>query len=268
MLFCNLGRHMKTLNHFMKGPIEKIEKILLIPPSGYKTEDFHELRIEIKKIRFVTELISLADKDFKKQDAFQSFNRIYDLAGDFRNARLQSESLKKFSRRKLFADYNKKLSESMMKARADFFSELQQYDKEGMTLNFNSIRKAAKKISKSDIKKYLKKQYGKVKDELKSSQVILQLHDVRKLLKNISYAEKLMQLTSGRNQKNMQKLSDLIGDWHDITITIEHLRKSLTHNTDKKQTIFLEEIIADLYARATLLMQKITPKLHQVKKSI
>lgn len=259
---------MKNLNHFIKNRIEKIEKILLIPARNYKAEDFHELRIEIKKIRFVSELINSADKDFKKQDVLAQLNKIFDLAGEFRNAQLQSDSLKKFSRRKLFADYNRKLNEHMLKAKTDFFSEAGHYDKKLFASNFDTIKNAAKDLSKSDVKKFLKKQFARVKDALKSSQVILQLHDVRKLLKNISYAEKLLQLKTDRDQKLREKISDLIGEWHDLTITIEHLRKSLTHNTDKKQMIFLEDIIADLYARSTLLMQKITPKLHQVIKAI
>ena len=83
---------MKTaaaLQKYYKSRINSLEKILGKPDKIVTPEDFHKLRVEIKKLRAVLTLVNWSEKNFKRKKFLKSYKKLFKQAGKVRDLQLE-----------------------------------------------------------------------------------------------------------------------------------------------------------------------------------
>ena len=106
--------------------MEKIKKYLdkhssaigLLFSKAQKTNTqtyYHQLRIEIKKLRALIDLIGHFDKKFKPNKALKPFHKIFESAGKIRELQLEESQMKKHYSPSTFTAYKLILKEQKVK---------------------------------------------------------------------------------------------------------------------------------------------------------
>ncbi len=83
---------MKTLNPGF-GYLKKIRKniisLLKKSPVKFDDEDYHKLRVEIKKLKALAGFIEFSNKKFSKKKTLKPFKKVYKQAGKIRELQLE-----------------------------------------------------------------------------------------------------------------------------------------------------------------------------------
>lgn len=81
------------------GYLKKIRKktidLLKKAPKKFKDEDYHKLRVEIKKLKSIAGFIGFSHKHFSKKNQLKPFLKVYKQAGKIRELQLEEAFLKK-----------------------------------------------------------------------------------------------------------------------------------------------------------------------------
>ncbi|HSF89499.1 MAG TPA: hypothetical protein VLA46_08790, partial [Saprospiraceae bacterium] len=87
---------MKTtakLRKYYLSQIDSIEAILRKPGHAFTPEDFHMLRLSIKKIKAVLSFLSYYNSDFNKEKYYKPFKILFSHAGEVREIQIQQSQL-------------------------------------------------------------------------------------------------------------------------------------------------------------------------------
>ena len=81
------------------GYLKKIRKniiaLLKKSPEKFEDEDYHKLRVEIKKLKAIAGFIEFSNKKFSKKKHLKPFIKVYKQAGKIRELQLEESFLKK-----------------------------------------------------------------------------------------------------------------------------------------------------------------------------
>ena len=133
----------------------------------------------------------------------------------------------------------------------NFFSSVNKTDNSLPEKSYRYFCSALKSISKKNVEDYLKHQ-KKITRRFckKSSMHPKELHELRKTLKNISYTERLLEQKISNKKSITENLSNILGKWHDMQVTIDHLRKNVkSKKINQQEKLFLEKIILTLISK-------------------
>ena len=208
---------------YAKTRFENIQKLINELAKGINSETVHRLRVELKRIRFVVQVIKYYCPKVKAKKVYKPFKVFFDELGEARGEQVnlyrkeQSESdngetgqetksakLLKLEKKLIrsLPDYKMKLDDSRVK----FLSKL------------NKLPPVTPRIFVANLSRQLVKRLNP-KTEKK------ELHESRHLLKGIIYASEISpgidsHLKSKFDMNLMLELEDAIGDWHDLSILI------------------------------------------------
>ena len=257
---------MKTIDTYFKKRKRALNLILQKPPEEYTAETFHELRVEIKKVKALFELIAAFSKKFKFQKTFKPFKIIFRAAGKVRELQLEQIILEEQPDFILLQKYPNQLKKLENKKIKNFF---QIADKRLITkikAKYPKIIYLISKARKKKINRYqnqARKEITKLiyKKNLKKKH----LHDFRKRLKAYRYNEKIFYGDSASNLiSEKPTLSDLLGEWHDYTVIIVHLNKTIaSYRLVPNEKKHLKNIKAAVTSKKKLLFHQIKETLPQ-----
>lgn len=257
---------MKNLIAYTELRIQTLNRILATKPAAYHTETFHTLRVEIKKIRFILDLLSHADQDFREDTAMQQLRKIFRKAGQVRDHHIQNKTLEPFAKHPQFAAFRHILEKSLQKRKAGFFRFMHAMNKKTLQKKLQELLFSMGAIRKTDLATYHHEQEKKIAGCLRHpSFSIEEMHALRKLFKKLTYAGKLVSQKQHLQNTKTAQLSELIGQWHDSVVTRKKLKKIFRgKKMDAKEHLLLKKILATLqsssntyYTRLTTRMQKI-----------
>jgi CHAD domain-containing protein len=255
---------MKELVTYFKTRESALNLILEKAPDSYTVETFHELRVEIKKLKALFELIAFCSKKFKSRKTFKPFRTTFKEAGKIRELQLEQTILEEQPYFSLLKEYPNQLKKLEIKEIQKFFlfanKSLIKKLKEKYPIIIDFLAKTGKKkvnryrnITRKEIKKLIRRNTFKK----------IQIHDFRKRLKVYEYNEKI----GNPNQQNKlildkNMLSAMLGEWHDYEVAILHLKKTIpSYKTNSKERKHLKNIKAVLSLKRELLFHKINATL-------
>src|SRR5436190_20764312 len=100
---------MKTLKKHLDDRKLAITTFLEQPRDQYTPETFHKLRVEIKKLNALFDLIDFCSKDFKRKKTFRPYHKIFRQAGKVRELQIEETIVQNYCNEHCLVDYQNKL---------------------------------------------------------------------------------------------------------------------------------------------------------------
>lgn len=251
---------MKVLETYFNNRKSAVNRILETAPEFYTVENFHELRVELKKIKALFEMVAFCSKTFKLKKNFAPFKIIFKKAGIVREIQVDQAILEQQPNFHLIQSYSCRLKKREAKERKDFFSITNKRFIKKLQQKYPIIIRFLKKTRAKKANRYLNK-ITKEKKKIISKNAFKkqQIHAFRKRIKVHQYNTKIFDL----NQQSKQvpekiTLSDMLGEWHDCIVVIALLKKAIkskkTISRETKQLVAIKKLIL---LKSDLLFNKI-----------
>jgi len=249
----------KQLTKYFKKNADAAEALIKKPDNQFTVEDFHQLRVAIKKIRALAAMLESSVNKFNSDKVIKPIKKIFDQAGKVREIQLEESTLRKHNPGGKLKLFSKTLHLKEQEEKINF-TVIHNQLKDELKKAGGSIIQAIKKAHKSSIKKYLKQTKKEIND-LVSRKVleIKQVHELRKGLKKLYYNMKSLKLTDNSKAfKNGDALQELMGQWHDSRIINRNLLEATGKRiTAPSETAAILKIANQLDAKSQLLYKKI-----------
>lgn len=233
---------MKILQKYYAQHHSKIAQLLSLKPRKYTPENFHKLRVDLKKLNALFEIINYCSRDFKRKKSFKPYKKLFKQAGAVRELQLEENLLKLHDTRNTLKKFREKLSQRREVEQEIFFELLR-------TLSItegNKIIPLLAAIEEKTTQEYLRKKEDKIASLLKKKTIDeTQLHELRKRLKQLNY--NLGSLNEKKEKKKITNLTDLLGQWHDCQVMAQYFEKAIKNNeVEAKELPTLKRIIKKL----------------------
>lgn len=220
---------MKALTTYFKTRKKAFQYLLEKSKKKYTTSTFHQLRVELKKLNALFDLIEFSSKKFRRKKLIKPFKTIFKQAGKVRDLQIEEATFRKHQEYNLLVEYSSNLRKKQFKEKKLFFSLLNNKTTKQLKKNYKKCISFLSEVDREKVDRYLLKKRGEIKNFLNQPNLQEeQLHELRKLLK-IYYYNEMSLLLDNKDQKTPRKkrLTELLGNWNDGVITITHLQKTI-----------------------------------------
>lgn len=211
---------------------EKCRKALMSYARTARDADIHRVRVAIKRIKAVMTIM----RDGCGMDIeghFSVYRAIFRQAGTLRDAGLMRDRIASDSRdRQAAAHHGRVVAALSRKMRDDVPAYLRDIDHHVEDVI------AEVRCSRVDMPAYCQHLWHRLHKRWKHAHKSGHYHSLRKHLKQFIYAAELLpeaerrELFSDRNGKRLDRLQDLIGQWHDDIYMDGHIRQSVSDAHD------------------------------------
>lgn len=256
---------MKYLKKYWNKRVSRVVSLISKKGSNRSASYYHDLRIEIKKIKALFELIHFHNKKFKRRANLHPFKKLFERAGRIREIQMERKMLKRY------------LQQTRSRYLAVLLAIQNEYEQSFVQIQFpkivEDVRSMKKPIGKyfSSIKKkaaeaHVIKMKRKIMKMLSIELGDKDVHKIRKRLKtlhyNIAQIQASIEILEG---KQWASFLELLGRWHDCEVAILHLKKFIGKSKPEKVT--MDEVSSILFnltkekARLLKRVNKIAPSL-------
>lgn len=217
-------------------------------PESNDLEMLHRMRLEIKKIKTLLRLIKYNHKSFKTRSSFIPFRTIFRACEKIREPQVLHALVVKFTGKTDLP--TPKLSGPIQQFTDEIPAYLTSVKKQERIL-----LKEIEKVKSDTYKRYLRKKNKELKSALQPAFKGKELHTIRKLIKEIYYLLCINSISKSINPF-FKKCDDLIGVWHDKSIVIQKIRKTMPlqnnlikklQNEKRKDLVSLKKLIKNYY---------------------
>ena len=219
-------RSSKTDSGYLKKLRKRIITLLKKSPEKFEDEDYHKLRVEIKKLKAVAGFIQFSNKKFSKKIHLKPFKKVYKQAGKIRELQVEESFLKKNN------------SQFIKLYLSDLAKRIEKKKKKFATLPGKKTRRKTKKAVKgiepffqntneADSIAFIDNERKKITQLTKELPLEpANVHQLRKLLKEDFYNRKRMYQPSPKIKAEDDFL-ELLGNWHDCAVLNNQIGKSI-----------------------------------------
>jgi CHAD domain-containing protein len=235
-------RYFNKRNHKIKSLLEKTGR-------GYEKEDYHDLRLEIKKVKaFAAMLAHVAD--LKEEKYLKSYRRIFKMAGRVRDAQMASALLEKQRPLKWLQQYRHELVTETQLHEKEFYLAADEKLRNKVKKTAQKVKPYLGTIKKENARKFLDKEKRKVKEIVGSSRISIEdAHEMRKQLKTIGYTAKLLGIKNSVSSQ-VEQIQEALGEWHDHRQLAERLKKDAAGVKDKQRKMHMHHLEKALNKKA------------------
>lgn len=251
---------MKEIKKYLHTRKLAIEFILVKPRSKFSVNTFHKLRVEIKKLNALFDLLNSCSENFNRKKTFKPFKKIFRQAGIVRELQLEETLLKKLNLISLLSEYMISLRKHRLAEQRVFFSLIDLKMNERLKNRYKKIEPFLSSVNKLNSENYLKGKTNSIKEIINRTNIQAeQIHELRKLLKPVNYIRKCLYAEKQNYQgSHNNKLSGLLGKWHDLQVMVRHLDNAVVKgNINKVEIDLLTNIIAKLTSERNNIFEKI-----------
>lgn len=256
-----------ALKKYFKRRTDAIVVLLEKPVQKFTVENFHQLRVEIKKLNSLFKLINFCSKTFEKKKHFKTYKSIFKQAGKIRELQLEEAALKKYAIYHGLKSYMNYFKKNCLKEKKIFF----------LMINKNLITKIKKtnndvlpffiKIKRNDAINYMDKKRRKIEVLFNKKQLkIEQVHKLRKLVKEFYCVWKSLNLPKqNKVLKEADAFQNILGKWHDRVIIKDHLKEAMEEMAvmGSVETKQLKKVTTKLSSDCKVLFRKINIAIHK-----
>jgi CHAD domain-containing protein len=206
-----------------------IDFLLRKPSEKYTANTFHKLRVEIKKLNSLFDLIHFCSINFKRKATYKPFKSIFRQAGKVRELQIEDTMLTDHFGKKIVKNRRINLKRLRLKEEKYFFSMLNKKLKNQVNKKYQAIIPHLNKIDKKKKITYFDKKKNYIQELLVQESIqIEQIHKLRKQLKILNYNKAIVDKEKPEEKFSKQNvLPELLGKWHDCQVIIKHLEKTL-----------------------------------------
>jgi CHAD domain-containing protein len=255
---------MKALKKYLKKRKSAITFLLEKQQESFTPDTFHTLRLEIKKLNALFDLIHFCFNDFKQKKTFKPFKLIFSQAGKIRELQVEEALLEKHFSSDFVIQYRNDLKKILTEELNNFFLITNPSFAEKLQKKYLKINSVLANTNKKMANRYMDKKRAEIKKLLhKKALKNKQMHALRKWLKEYLFNQKNLNYTKkNRLLPKTNALPELLGEWHDYQTVIQHLKKAMdSGEINSKESNQLENVIATFTFRSQLLFNKINAAL-------
>lgn len=227
---------LKIIRSYLKKREETISDLLKSKKKNHEPENFHQLRLEIKKTRAALSLLAtcVSTIDFKKKMA--PYRNLFKQAGKIRELQLHKTYLHKHSEPEEMPVYHKSLEKQTSEEIKRFTALKKQKEIKSLTQKSTSLGLSPFHIKEDQLENTLEREQNQIVKLLAKNKLkVPQVHDLRKRIKSFHFLSSLIPVKK-KKLKHLDEFQELLGKWHDYEVFGEELQKA-----DKLQYIPTEE---------------------------
>ena len=223
---------------YYAAQVDKFSDLLVPVAHRHSFTTIHQLRVTVKRIKAVFQLLQFIYPDFKARDHNTLFKPIFKSSGLIREGQINLKLWRNYSEyEKLREAYTLYLSRSRKYWRKELIEDVKSFNSEKLAKQKEEImlrfRELGEMESANMSKKFLRSEAESIVNMLDSSGIENCLHDVRITLKNIKPIQGLIVQYEGAGvgeaaAKHLTTTEKYIGRWHDHWILGESVR--ILHN--------------------------------------
>ena len=219
---------MKTTAKLRKYYLQQVDSIeVLLRKSGqdFTPEDFHVLRLCIKKIKAVLSFLRFYNPDFSKEKYYKPYKELFSLAGEVREIHIQQSQLKKYTSNPSLAKYFDELSNDLRKHQETFAKLIDQKLRKKIKANAKKVDAFFQRAAKKLMTQYLLKEQSNIQLLMKADKLAKKdVHNLRKQIKDIFYLQKIFQPKDNRLIV-ADEFQEMLGQWHDNRVLAKDILK-------------------------------------------
>ena len=238
---------MEEAEKYFKDRIHTIGKILEKDGHKFGEKDIHKLRVEIKRLRALFSLAEFTLSGFNGKDSLAVLKDIFKIAGELREAQLETACLKRLEISTSMPHYMKSLEKGMDRARSHFKKAADSKLMQAIDLLIIKVEPKLESIERAEVDAFLQDRSTAVTRLMQEEDLgNAALHEYRKQLKEFHYMSELGH-DSPYSSETIYKLQECLGNWHDCDVLIRKFRKILDGDeVDEGERIHLEFAIRNL----------------------
>lgn len=210
---------MKRLKKIAYKPFRALTEHLKTVPVSHDTETLHQVRIDIKKIKAVLNLIHDSRKKFRNHKRFLPFRTIFRTADAIRQSEVLASLLTKYP------EEGRQLPPTEHPSLETFESHVPEYV-QTVKAQSKKLKPYLKKINGHDIGRYLKHQYKKIESKLYPHLALKDIHKTRKSIKAALFIAGSTDHLKKKKEKFYSTLREAIGNLHDKQLLLQLLTKN------------------------------------------
>lgn len=223
---------MNKLKKYLKSREDSILFILKKPRRLYTAGIFHKLRVDIKKLNALNDIIKYCSPEFKRKKVFSPFKQIFKQAGKVRDIQIEEAMLKKYFKANLLKEYRKDLRQLRLKEQETYFSIINKKSLRNLIKSRRVIQSFIGDVNKKKIHYYQDDKNIEIARLLNQNHLVkAQAHELRKRLKIVNYNQKIISLKKDDTMQQLESLTELLGKWNDGQVTIRNLKKAINDSS-------------------------------------
>lgn len=216
------------LNNYNKHQLKRLDKGLKLVKYGFKKDDIHRLRVDIKKLKALYRLLELLlPKQYRAKEQIAPLKKIFKRAGDIREAQINLAGIKQFILPgTIVTHYSFFLKEQEKEARRQLKKNIKHFKEK--SLDNTRLSNLYKQLTFHKIEHILYTESGNIQKLSHGRLTVARLHEIRKRLKSLAEIIKLVQCVRPDFLPNtlpvmLKQTETLIGQWHDRIMLIQSL---------------------------------------------
>jgi CHAD domain-containing protein len=251
---------MKSVKKYLKRRIETIDFLLNTPERFYTVSTFHQLHLEIKKLKALIDLIEFCSKDFNRGKIYKPFKRIFRQAGKVRELQVEESMLKKYAPIGFLKEYRHSLKQLRLKEKEKYFLIANKRRVASVRKKYHEILSFISQVDENKANSFMENKKERIEKLINQSSLPpSKIHSLRKQLKRFNYIRKYFDLEKLDYPVPEEIiLPQLLGKWHDsqdFVNSLESARNTVIANQAELQQ--LEKIKEKVTSDIEILLYKI-----------
>jgi len=216
-----------------------LESRLKAARDFYAVDGIHELRVEIKRMRALYELIDYAVAGFAVKPEAYAFKPLFRAAGRLRDIDIQQAIIVPYLRQYDLREFYNELKRREIEYRPSFAQTIDLFTMSVLVAGRSQIRSAVAATPGNQLRKRMTRRLLKRASQLveltgKSRPDCETLHLVRKSAKRVRYCLELWQACYGPTHlgnsavRLLKSSAGVLGEWHDTLLTLESVESFLS----------------------------------------
>ena len=218
------------------------------PKKSYSENDFHLIRVSIKRIKALLDLLNKAEPRIHRKKYFSPFEKIFEQAAKIRDPQVKLKLLAHY-RNSSVEKFKRQLNQQIKSEKLKFSQMMKVSLLKDLQKSTSKIEDYVDHADRKSIAHFLDKK-TKVVQNLGSTKKLkpTEVHDFRKKIKEIYYLQKMLE-HKGHRFARTDDFQELLGKWHDGRVLIQGIKDFIKADSlpQKDKLVFesLQQIIAD-----------------------
>ncbi|MCU0361101.1 MAG: CHAD domain-containing protein [Bacteroidia bacterium] len=213
-----------------------IARLLKTKKGQDEPENFHQLRLEIKKTRAALSLLSKCSRSIDFKTKMAPYLNLFKQAGKIRELQLHKLYLDKHSKPEDMPVYSKTLEKQTAEEIKQFCNLKNHKETKPLSLHSDTMRLSPLNVNEHILESTLEKEQDTILKLLEKEKLkVPQVHDLRKRIKSFLFLSTLLPIKK-KKLKHLNEFQELLGKWHDYEVFGEELQKA-----DKLENVPPEE---------------------------
>lgn len=252
---------------YLKKIAKTINKILKNSPGKLENEDFHQLRVAIKKLEALMDFTAFNAEKFKKKKHFKAFKKIFRQSGKIREWQLEKHMLEKYPLYDI-DQYLKKISRRIRKEEKKFALLNNKKQRRKINKSLRKMEPYIKKANEEMLIQFIENETNKTKNIIHQTPLEPgEVHELRKRLK-VDFYNKKMPGFKNKKIEDEAEFLELIGNWHDSRLLNNLLEKAIIKDKIEQEELKnIIEINYEIFFDAKKMLEEINDKVAEKLKA-